>query len=290
MSLEDSVRNGERGSLVERLGTATRNVRSLEWANVSFWSVTAVLLFLYVPMVLVALMSVNTNPGGRFPITGFTLEWYRQMLFDVAFWRSFFQSLQLMVLTAGLSIVLALPAVYGLRQLVSDGYRKSSYTLTLLMTVPLYVPLILIGVALLLFFSEIGIGLGPVARQLGHLIYVFPFAFLILYAGMRTVPDGTEEAARDLGANRIEAFVLAVVPQMYSSIVSAFIFGMLLSLNEFIITFMVSGSAEQTVPLLIFARVRTDLSPRLNAIGVLLLAIGILAAVVAARFDPRMFQ
>lgn len=102
----------------------------------------------------------------------------------------------------------------------------------------------------------------------------------------------------DLGATNVRAAVgddtatiigsAQAATQIFPSVISGFIFAMLLSLNEFIITFMVSGPDTFTMPLLIFDRLRRHLTPEMNAIGAMLLLSGLLVAIFAARFDPRL--
>ncbi|QHS16033.1 ABC transporter permease [haloarchaeon 3A1-DGR] len=255
--------------------------------DVTRWLAGLTIAFLYVPMALVIVMSFNANDLGFFPLTGFTLEWYRDLAADAEFWSALWLSVRLMVASAVIATLLALPAAYGFTRLEANDAGDWIRWLIGSLLLPMFIPVIFIGIALLLYLSVIGIDFGFLSVLVGHVIYVFPYTFLIIYAAVRSFPPAITEAGRDLGATRAETFVLVILPQIFPSVVSGFIFAMLLSLNEFIITFMVSGPDTFTMPLLIFDRLRRHLTPEMNAIGAMLLLSGLLVALFAARFDPR---
>lgn len=255
---------------------------------VTRWLALFTLVFLYLPMALVILMSFNLNDLGFFPLTGFTLTWYGDLAADTEFWDALWLSVKLMVASGSIATLLALPTAYGFANLRRDQ-RSRSWVSALMSTLllPLFIPVIFIGISLLLYLSFLGVDFGFLSVLTGHTIYVFPYTFLIIYAAVRSFPPEISEASLDLGASQTETFLYVVLPQIFPSVVSGFIFGMLLSLNEFIITFMVSGPDTFTMPLLIFDRLRRHLTPEMNAIGAMLLLSGLLVALFAAKFDPR---
>lgn len=256
--------------------------------DITRWLTGIVLAFLYFPMALVVLMSFNANSLGFFPLTGFTLEWYQDLAADTEFWNSLWLSVKLMVASGLIATLLALPTAYGFANLAAEE-DTSGWIGGLMSTLvlPLFIPVIFIGISLLLYLSFVGIDFGFLSVLIGHVIYVFPYTFLIIYAAVRSFPPSISEASLDLGASRVETFLYIVLPQIFPSVISGFIFAMLLSLNEFIITFMISGPDTFTMPLLIFDRLRRQLTPEMNAIGAMLLLSGLLVAIFAARFDPR---
>lgn len=257
--------------------------------DITRWLTGIVLAFLYFPMALVILMSFNANSLGFFPLTGFTLEWYYDLAADTEFWNSLWLSVKLMVASGLIATLLALPTAHGFANLVAEEEDTNGWIGGLMSTLvlPLFIPVIFIGISLLLYLSFVGIDFGFLSVLIGHVIYVFPYTFLIIYAAVRSFPPSISEASRDLGASRTETFLYVVLPQIFPSVVSGFVFAMLLSLNEFIITFMISGPDMFTMPLLIFDRLRRQLTPEMNAIGAMLLLSGLLVAIFAARFDPR---
>ena len=256
--------------------------------DITRWLAGGILVFLYFPMALVILMSFNANSLGFFPITGITLEWYADLAADTQFWNALWLSVRLMVASGLIATLLALPTAYGFAGMSQRETGNWVGGLMGALLLPLFIPVIFIGISLLLYLSFIGIDFGFVSVLIGHVIYVFPYTFLIIYAAVRSFPPAISEAARDLGATQSESFLFIVLPQIFPSVVSGFIFAMLLSLNEFIITFMISGPDTLTMPLLIFDRLRRHLTPEMNAIGAMLLLSGLLVAFFAARFDPRL--
>jgi len=272
----------ESGVIEQIVGNLPTDLRITRWLAI------LTLLFLYLPMALVILMSFNPNNLGFFPITGFSLEWYGELAADTEFWDSLWLSVKLMVASGSIATLLALPTAYGFASLRMDEHTRSwSGALMSSMLLPLFSPVIFIGVSLLLYLSFIGIEFGFLSILIGHTIYVFPYSFLIIYAAVQSFPMAINEAGRDLGATQTETFLYIILPQIFPSVISGFIFGMLLSLNEFIITFMISGPDTFTMPLLIFDRLRRHLTPEMNAIGTMLLLSGLLVALLAAKFDPR---
>lgn len=255
--------------------------------DVTRWLAGFTIAFLYFPMLLVILMSFNENSLGFFPLTGFTLKWYGDLAADTQFWNALWLSVKLMVSSGLVATLLALPTAYGFARFAEDDTGSWVSGLMSAMLLPLFIPIIFIGISLLLYLSVIGIEFGFLSVLIGHTIYVFPYTFLIIYAAVRSFPPEISEAALDLGSTQAEAFVYVVLPQIFPSVISGFIFAMLLSLNEFIITFMVSGPDTFTMPLLIFDRLRRHLTPEMNAIGAMLLLSGLLVALFAAKFDPR---
>lgn len=255
--------------------------------NVTRWLALVTIFFLYFPMLLVVLMSYNANELGFFPLTGFTLEWYGELASDTEFWSSLWLSVKLMVSSSIIATLMAVPAAYGFANLQESSSANWIGGLMSAILLPMFIPVIFIGIALLLYLSFIGIDFGFLSVLTGHVIYVFPYTFLIIYAAVRSFPSVITEASLDLGASRAESFVYVVFPKIFPSVISGLIFAMLLSLNEFIITFMVSGPDMLTMPLLIFDRLRRQLSPEMNAIGTLLLISGLLMALLATKFDPR---
>lgn len=246
------------------------------------------LAFLYVPMALVILMSFNANSLGFFPLTGFTFEWYGDLAADTQFWNSLWLSVKLMIASGTIATLLALPTAYGFARLPTEQSGSWVSALMSALLLPLFIPVIFIGISLLLYLSFIGVEFGFVSVLIGHVLYVFPYTFLIIYAAVQSFPPAISEAGRDLGGTQTETFVYIVLPQIFPSVVSGLVFAMLLSLNEFIITFMVSGPDTFTMPLLIFDRLRRHLTPEMNAIGAMLLLSGLLVAIFAAKFDPRL--
>lgn len=275
-----------RPSVVERIRRLVDDASS--GVNITRWLAAFTIAFLYLPMALVILMSFNANTIGFFPLTGFTLEWYHELAGDSEFWASLRLSVELMIASGSIATLLAIPTAYGFDRLNSRE-EVSSWVGLLMSTLllPLFIPVIFIGISLLLYLSSIGVEFGFLSVLIGHTIYVFPYTFLIIYAAVRSFPPAINEASLDLGASQTETFLYVTLPQIFPSVLSGLIFAMLLSLNEFIITFMLSGPDTFTMPLLIFDRLRRNLTPKMNAIGAMLLLSGLIVALFAAKFDPR---
>jgi spermidine/putrescine transport system permease protein len=135
--------------------------------------------------------------------------------------------------------------------------------------VPLIIPSIMLGFGLLLLFDAAGIELSLGTLLVGHATYVLPYAFFVIAAQQYGFDRTLEEAAMDLGADRLRTFRTVTLPLMVPGLVAAGIFAFTLSLDEFIITFLLT-STTQTLPLYVWGMLRTIVSPTVNAVATLI--------------------
>jgi ABC-type spermidine/putrescine transport system permease subunit I len=241
------------------------------------------LCFLMAPIATSLVMSFNE--ASLFPLRDWTLNWYREALANPAIRSAFANTFALGLATALLSIAIAAPLAYGL---VRFRYR-GSMVLQAVILIPMIVPSFMLGAALLILLNKVGLAFCFTGIVIGHTTYVMPYVFLVLLAQQQGADRGLEEAARDLGATSFRAFVKVVLPLMMPAIISAAAFAFTLSLDEFIITFLTSGSTL-TVPLYIFGLLRGGIDGSVNALGTLIFmsslaifAISKLAAGLAAN-------
>jgi ABC-type spermidine/putrescine transport system permease subunit II len=238
--------------------------------------VALALLFLYVPLAIVVLFSFHRTGGLSFPFEGFSLRWYRDTLGSFEFRSATLNSLWVALPTAALTLVLGTAAAYGLSR-TSSRWR---WPLALLFLLPITLPGLFLGVALLVFFAEIDIHLSLGTVVLGHLVYVFPFYLLIARAALDRLDPALEEAAADLGASPWRAFRKVTLPQVWPVLIGATCLAFALSFDEFVITFFVIGS-QSTLPMFIWSSLRRTVDPSINVISTLLLAITLALWVVA---------
>ncbi len=236
----------------------------------------AALLFLVVPLAIVVLFSFHETASLSFPFTGFSLRWYREVLssapFRAATWNSFIVAAAVALST----LVLGILAAYGLSR---SGSRWRA-PLALLFFVPITLPGLFLGLALLVFFARAGLKLSLVTVVLGHFIYVFPYFLLIAKAALDRMDLTLEEAAADLGAGPWEVFTKVTLPQIRPVVIGAASLAFALSFDEFVITFFVIGS-QSTLPLYIWSSMRRTIDPSINTISTLLLGVTLVLFVIA---------
>ena len=224
-----------------------------------------VYLFLFLPVVCLVLFSFSSAAGSVFPPPGYSLRWYGEALDDPWLMTSVQNSIVIAVLAAIIAVVLAAPGAYAIVRSRFPGRGILRQALI----VPLIVPSIMLGFGLLLLFNALKIELSMATVLIGHVTYVLPYAFFVIAAQQYGFDRSLEEAAMDLGADRLTTFRYVTLPLMVPGLVAAGLFAFTLSLDEFIITFLLTATT-QTLPLYVWGMLRTIVSPTVNAVATLI--------------------
>jgi spermidine/putrescine transport system permease protein len=233
------------------------------------------LVFLWAPLLLVALFSFHSTGSLTFPFEGFSTRWYDEVFSNDVISTAAKNSLIVATSTALITVLLGTLAAYGLTR-TSSRLRGP---LSLLFFLPITLPGLFIGIALLVSFSRVEWTLSLVTVTIAHLVYVFPFFFLVARAALERLDPALEETAADLGAGRWTVFRRVTLPQVWPVLVGAACLAFALSFDEFVITFFVIGP-DSTLPLYIWSGLRRTIDPSINAISTLLLAFTMLLFVV----------
>jgi len=232
------------------------------------WYALAIYVFLFAPIGLLVLFSFNANRYGTFPITGWTLSWYRQAFNDYqvhdAVSTTIKIALQVTVISAVVGTAAAFPLVRS-RLPFREGLR-------IVLILPIMIPGILIGVSLLvLFTSTFHRTLSPETAVIGQAVYTTPFVILLVAARLQGFDSALERAAADLGANAYQRMRRVILPLIFPAILAGALFAFTLSLDEFIITYFLIG-ANNTLPIFIYTQIKFGITPEVNAVASLLLA------------------
>jgi spermidine/putrescine transport system permease protein len=223
-------------------------------------------LFLYVPVFLLILFSFNQSAAGSLPFTGFTLKWYSDLFADFLVIDAFWTSLKVAIASSLVATIIGSAAAFPMARLV---FRFKD-ALRIFFTLPIMVPGLLIGIALLIFFSswlDLGLSLGTVIA--GHVVFTTPFVILVVTARLLDFDYRLEWAASDLGATPFETFRYVTFPLIFPGVLAGALFAFTLSLDEFIITFFTIGP-ESTLPMYIFSQVKFGITPKINALATIL--------------------
>lgn len=236
-----------------------------------------VLLFMTLPLVLVVLFSFNSSALTSLPLTGLTFDWYRRLFANDSFWPAFWNSLIVGLTVASVSAVVGTMSALALSRWPA---RRAGWLISFF-SVPMMLPALIIGIALLSFFVRfLDVQLNLATVILGHLVIAQPFVILIVYARMATFDHAMVESARDLGASAWTAFRTVTLPIVQPTIVGAALIAMAVSLDDFVITFFTIGGGN-TLPTMVWGMVRTSLDPTINAVATLLIALSIGSTVIA---------
>ncbi|MEM7292208.1 MAG: ABC transporter permease [Pseudomonadota bacterium] len=233
-------------------------------------------LFLYIPIFVLIFYSFNAN---RMVMTwgGFGLEWYIKAFqnddIQSAVWNS------LVVATVATGVATAIATIGALVLARGGNFRGKTVSLGLI-TLPLMVPEIVTAVAVLIFFSTIGLNWGLGNVIIAHTTFCIPFAFMPIRARLEGMDTSLEQAARDLYASDWETFRFVTVPLLMPGIVAGAMLSFVISLDDFIITLMVGGAGSTTLPVYIYSMIRRGLTPEINAVCTVMLIISV--AIVTA--------
>jgi ABC-type spermidine/putrescine transport system permease subunit II len=243
------------------------------------------LLFLSVPLVIVVLFSFHATTSLTLPFTGFSLRWYENTLTSPTFLDAMRNSLVVAVSVATITFSLGTPAAYALSRFRSRWRGP----ILLLFFLPIAIPGLFVGTALLVWYDFLGLTLSLLTITIAHVVFVFPYFLLLAYQAFSRLQPGLEQVAADLGAGPWATFRRVVFPQVAPVLLGAVILCFSLSFDEFIITFFVAGGGS-TVPLFIWSSLRRIIDPTINTVATLLLTItlgGWLTAFLANFFVQR---
>ena len=220
-------------------------------------------VFLFGPVVVVVLLSFNPLEFGSFPLKGLTLRWYVELVHDRQIADAVKTSLLLGSATALISTVGGVAAALALVRYDFPGKQIVSTVLTL----PILLPQVVLGVAVLLFLRSLGMPTSFALLLLGHVTITLPLVVVVAQARLYTVPEVYEEAAMSLGASRWHAFRDVTMPLMAPAVLAGGLFAFTISFDDITATLFWKPTGVETVPTQILAMLRLSMSQEINALG-----------------------
>lgn len=245
------------------------------------------IVFLYGPVLLMPVFSLNDSNFATFPLKGFTLKHYAAMASNTSMLLALENSLKIAVSVALLSTALAIPAALALTRFNLPGARAIvSY-----MMLPLVIPSIVLGVALLVIILKfLGIELSLYTVAAGHIVVCVPYCMSVLMSRMEGFDPSLEEASRDLGCNGWQTFRRVTLPLAMPGVISSLLMGFIVSFDEFVIAFFLTGT-ETTLPVYLYSQLRfPNKLPGTLALGSLILVTSAILVVVAEVIRKRGVQ
>ncbi len=280
--MADYLTSDSRGVTAELMPPPTLKVgRRLSLARFPILQAYGVLalLFLFLPVIMLVILSFNSNATGVFPLKGFTLDWYKEAINNKIIWPSLKNSAIVAISTAVISAILGTPAAFGLTRY---SFRFKNI-LRSIMTIPMSLPTLLIGISLLSFFAFLHITRSLITVIIGHVVYCVPYMVLVVSARLQEFDFTVEEAAYDLGATPLQTFQKIIFPLIRPTIIGTMLLIFAQSFDMFVITYFNIG-AQSTLPMVIWSMMRLGINPSLNALGAMIMAFSILMLIIANRF------
>jgi spermidine/putrescine transport system permease protein len=246
----------------------------------------AVFVFLYAP--IATLIAFSFNDSRRNIVwRGFTLDYYEKAFANASLIEAFTNSLLIALFATAISTVIG-----GLLALALWRFRFATKpAVEGAVVLPIAIPEICMGVALMAFFSRIGwpsglpwpLNLSAIAA--GHVAFCFPFVAIVVRARMAGFDRALEEASKDLGASEWQTFRHVTLPYMRPGLLAGALLAMTLSLDDFVITFFTSGPDTLTFPVKVYSMVRFGATPEVNAASTLLILMTVALTVIAMRLQ-----
>lgn len=230
-------------------------------------------VFLYAPMVVLVAYSFNANKLAMI-WGGFSTRWYAKLFNGGGIAEAALNSLVAAVIATGAAVAIAIAAALVLVR--EPGFRGAGLS-NALISMPLIVPEIVTAVATLMFFvmlkNAIGFDLGLGNIIIAHTVFCIPFAFMPIRARLQDMDLALEQAARDLYADAWKAFRFVTLPLLMPGVIAGAMLAFVISLDDFIITQMISGPGTTTLPVYIYSMIRNGITPEVNAASTILIAV-----------------
>lgn len=242
----------------------------------------AFVLYLFIPLSLMILMGFKDSKFIGFPVKSLTLDWYIGVVQDMEILSIFGYSFAIAITSTLIAVVIGTWAA----MLLTKASFKGKVIIFALVTLPAVLPGIISAIALRIYSQTLGIEPGMMAVILGHTIHNVPFVTLVGMARLNSQPISHVEAALDLGADNVVTFFRVTLPYLVPALVGAGIFCMLTSFDDFVRSFFLGGY-EPTLPVYIFAQLRSGMSPEINAISAVVLVITAVMGLTAERLMRR---
>jgi len=244
----------------------------------AFWIGGLVLVFvlLYAPILSAVMFSFSADRFPSLSLSGFSSKWYAHVLSDRAMLDALWNSLRVAMLTALIATALGFAAAYADYRFRFSGQRA----VLALALLPPTVPLVILGLAMLAFFSRIGIAGTLMAVVAAHVVIAAPFAMAVCRLRLAQLDDSLEIAAQNLGALPHSALTRIVLPHTLPAIFAAFLITFAVSFDEYVISWF-TGGLNQTIPVAVLTTLQGQVDPTIHVIGTLSFSVTLTLVLIA---------
>jgi len=224
-----------------------------------------VLLFLYAPIIVLAVFSFNSSKS-RGQWSGFTLKWYAEMFQDRNIMSALYYTVIIAILSATIATVIGIATAIGIHNM-----NKINKSIIMNLTyLPVLNPDIVTGISLMVLYIFMKLELGFLTMLLAHITFNIPYVILSILPKLKQMNKHLYEAALDLGATPFYAFRKVILPEIMPGVVTGFILAFTLSIDDFVISFFTTGAGVSNLSILIYSMARRGISPTINALSTLL--------------------
>lgn len=237
------------------------------------------LAFLYLPIVIMALMSFNVSPFYQLPFE-WTTRWYFDLSRNSQLLTATWNSMRIAIMTTLIATALGTAASIALYRYDFRGKRL----LQTLLFPPIAIPWLITGTAMLIFFFGVGIGRGLHAILLGHVALALPYVIVVVSARLQTFAPELEDAARSLGANQWQVTRRVTLPWIMPGVIAGALFAFAVSFDQFVVSYFLATPGQGTLPVEIYAAIRKGFTPEINAVSTIIILVSMGLMLLTARF------
>jgi len=244
------------------------------------------MLFVIFPLFVISMLAFNSGSFLAFPPEGFSLQWFSETASDPGWIEAIRNSFVVAALASVIATSIGGSAAYAL-------YRydyQFGIAIVGLAIIPVLIPPVILAVMFLTFFAMLGSHGSIWNVVIAHAIFLTPFPFFMISQGLKDVDRSYEEAARNLGASQLTAVRTITLPLVGPNIVAGFLFAFILSLNEYIIAWLLAGFASPTVPVQIFTSLRYNYSPTIAVVSLFFITVTIVALALAEYLTDGLWE
>ena len=236
-----------------------------KWSNLYL---AIMILLMYFPLVMVVIFSFNESKLSA-NFTGFSLKWYETLANDRDLKEALLNSILLGVLSCGISAVIGTLGAVGMARVKYKTKGMMEY----LSTIPIMIPEIILGMVFLVFFSMLNLPFGMTTLVIAHTTFCIPYIFMMVKARLVGIDKSLEEAARDLGAGPIRTFFDITMPLIAPAVLSGSLLAFAMSFDDVVISIFVNGPRLNTLPVKVYAQLKTGVTPEINALCTIILVV-----------------
>lgn len=241
------------------------------------------IVFLYAPIAILLVFSFNKASVPSFPLSGFTLAWYRDFFHNGAMRGALETSAMVAAVSSVIAVSLGILASVALAR---RGFRGKGLVTALLLS-PLVIPFVVLGIAMLLLFHVLGFSPSLETVTIGHVVIVLPYTILVIMPRLEQIDSSLGEAAYDLGAGPLTTFRRVTLPLILPAIVSAFLISFTTSFDEYAVASFLVGT-RQTFPIYLYSALRFPSKlPQVIAVAVVVLMVTLVVVVAIELWRRR---
>ncbi|WP_072449035.1 ABC transporter permease [Blautia sp. Marseille-P3201T] len=250
-----------------------------KWSNLYL---AIMILLMYFPLVMVVIFSFNESKLSA-NFTGFSLKWYETLANDRDLKEALLNSILLGVLSCGISAVIGTLGAVGMARVKYKTKGMMEY----LSTIPIMIPEIILGMVFLVFFSMLNLPFGMTTLVIAHTTFCIPYIFMMVKARLVGIDKSLEEAARDLGAGPIRTFFDITMPLIAPAVLSGSLLAFAMSFDDVVISIFVNGPRLNTLPVKVYAQLKTGVTPEINALCTIILVVITIVLLVSSFLSKR---